>query len=59
MPGTLADLSVVSRLALRTLARRLGSGRDADPDLDNFRDGLQALLDAAEPGLIEGARDSL
>ena len=47
MPGVRADLSVVSRLALRTLARRFGSSRVAAPDLAAFRDGLQALLNAA------------
>jgi hypothetical protein len=52
MPGALADLSVVSRLALRSLGRRWGSRRGSPPDLDTFRDSLQALLDAAEPGLV-------
>jgi hypothetical protein len=52
MPGTLADLSVATRLALRAARRRFGPGLSPAPDLEQFKRDLQRTLDAAEPGLI-------
>jgi hypothetical protein len=53
MPGTLADLSVAGRLALRATARRLGRKQVAAPDTEGFRDTLQRRLEAAPAGVVK------
>jgi hypothetical protein len=52
MSGTLTDLKVAGKLAVRVIAARLRSNLEQAPDLDKFKEGMQALIDSAPPKLI-------
>ena len=52
MTGTLTDIKVAGKLAIRAIGARLRSSLPAAPDLDEFEAGMRAILDTAPPGLI-------
>ena len=49
MAGPLTELGVAGRLAVRSMTRRLRAEVEAVPDLQQFSNGMQRLLDAASP----------
>lgn len=53
MTGTLTDLKVAGKLAVRAMGARLRSELEPTPDLDIFKERMQALLDSAKPGFIK------
>jgi hypothetical protein len=56
MTGTLTDLKVAGKLAVRAMGTRLRSESEPTPDLVKFKQSMQALLDSVKPGLITNAR---
>jgi hypothetical protein len=52
MTGTLTDLSVAGRLAVRSIAKRLRSGLESAPDLEQFQTGMDQLLVATPPSIV-------
>jgi hypothetical protein len=55
MAGLLADLIVATQLGAKTVSRRLHSQVEPPPALDEFRAGLQSLIESAPPSLIQGS----
>lgn len=53
MSGTLTELSVAGKLAVKTLGRRLRGKVETAPDLDAFGRSMQELLDRAPPEVIK------
>jgi hypothetical protein len=56
MTGTLTDLKVAGKLAVRVMEARLRSELEPTPDLVKFKQSMQALLDSVKPGLITDAQ---
>jgi len=52
MSGTMTELGVAGRLALRAIGRRLRGEVEASPDLERFVEGMNALLAAAPDGVV-------
>ena len=52
MAGLFADLSVAGKLAASAVGRRLRSEIEAPPDLDQYSNAMQQLVEAA-PGAIK------
>ena len=44
MAGTLTDLTVAGKLAVRAVGRRLSSDIEGPPDLDDFVSEMESLL---------------
>jgi hypothetical protein len=53
MTGTFTDLKVASKLAVRAFGARLRSELEPTPDLVQFKQSMQALLDSAQADLIK------
>ncbi|MFT5136117.1 MAG: hypothetical protein ACI8XV_001146 [Arenicella sp.] len=53
MTGTLTDLKVAGKLAVRAMGARLRSELEPTPDLVKFKQGMQALIDSAKADLIK------
>ena len=52
MAGTLTELSVAGRLALRAIGRRMRSEVEPAPDLDQFQSDMEQLLGSVPEGII-------
>jgi hypothetical protein len=53
MAGLFADLSVAGKLAASAVGRRLRSEIEAPPDLDQFSNAMQQVVDATAAGAIK------
>jgi len=54
MAGTLTELQVAGKLALRAMGRRMRSQVEPAPDLDVFQGGMETLLAALPENVVKG-----
>lgn len=56
MAGTITELAVATKLAVRAMGRRLRGEIEAGPDRSEFRHRFRALIDKVSDGIITDTR---